>query len=51
MTWKRESKRMKCTKRTKILWKRERKTDTKVRRVRRANRKQKSKGTTSLQPS
>ena len=51
MTWKRESKGTKCTTRTKILWKRERKTDTKVKRVGRANMKQKLTGTTSPQPS
>ena len=51
MTWKRERKRMKCMTRTKIMWKRERNTDTKVNRVGGGNMKQKSTGTTSPQPS
>ena len=47
MTRKREMKRNKCMMRTKILWKRERKTDTEVKRVVRANMKHKFTGTTS----
>ena len=41
MTWERERKRNKCITRTKIMWKRERKTDMKVKRAGMDNTKHK----------
>ena len=50
MTWNWERKRKKCMMRTKIMRKREKKTDTKMKRVGRVNTKHKLMGITPPQP-